>query len=135
MSLAGGAFVVKEPDGSTSLQIMEASQFGDDEDAQKLFRSSTYFNPVLIVCSLRNHLGASYSLHDYVNPQMVFRTQKSYEGRTLTALEHPGLWNGAMDRWNTIFVEVLGGFYPCEECLRPRTPLPLYPAVTREVRT
>lgn len=102
----GGPFIVREPDGSTSLQILEQSQFENDEASQKISSSSTYFNPVLLVCSMRDFRGNPFDLENYVNPQMAFISSKSYEGRKLKSLEYPGLWNGSMDRWNTIFVEV-----------------------------
>lgn len=102
----GGPFIVKEADGSTSLQIIERSQIKKDDDSQKIFSSGAYFNPVLLVCSLHDYKGNKFELSDYANPKMAFLSEKSYEGKTIKALEHPGLWNGAMDRWNTIFVEV-----------------------------
>ncbi len=102
----GGPFWVRGEDGSHSLQIVEGSQVGDDEGQEKIFASSTHFNPVDLACSLRNHRGDPYALEDYVDPSSVFIAEKTHQGRPLKALERPGLWNGAMARWNTVFVEV-----------------------------
>lgn len=102
----GGPFVVKEAGGTTSLQILESSQFSQDEASQEVFSSGAYFNPVLLACSLKGYSGNRFNLKDYVNSNLAFLTKKSYEGKEITSLEHPGLWNGSMDRWNTIFVEV-----------------------------
>lgn len=102
----GGPFWVRGDDGSLSLQIVEGSQVADDGDQQKIFGSSTHFNPVDLACSLRNHRGEAYPLENFVDPSAVFIAEKTHEGRPLKALERPGLWNGAMAHWNTIFVEV-----------------------------
>lgn len=102
----GGPFIVKEAGGTTSLQILEGSEFGEDEESQKIFSSGEYFNPVLLACSFVDYKGNRFNLRDYVNPKMYFLTRKNYEGKEITSLEYPGLWNGSMDRWNTIFVEV-----------------------------
>ncbi len=71
-----------------------------------MLAASTHFNPVDIVCALRDRHGAPYDLHHFVDPSTVFISSKSHEGRPLKALERPGLWNGAMAGWNTVFVEV-----------------------------
>ena len=71
-----------------------------------MLRQSAYFNPVDLVCYLKREDGSSYNLPDYVDPATGFISQKSLGGRELRALELPGLWNGAMSRWNTVFVEV-----------------------------
>ena len=73
---------------------------------QEILKASTHFNPVDIVCGLRDRLGHRYDLHRYVDPSTVFIAEKWHEGRPLKALERPGLWNGAMAGWNTVFVEV-----------------------------
>ncbi len=84
---------------------------------------ATHFNPVDIVCCLRNHRGEKFNLLDYVDWETGFISSKSYQGRELKALELPGLWNGAMSKWNTLFVEVpIGTFNPVKvvlDLLRP----------------
>ncbi len=115
--LGGGPFLIREADGSTSLQILESSQINMLDEHQKyIFEQSTYFNPVDIVCSTKNAYGESYNLRDYVNPKTAFISKKSLNGRELLALERPGLWNGAMYNWNTLFVEVpIDTFNPVKE--------------------
>lgn len=120
----GGPFIIREYDGSTSLQILESSQINLADDHQRaLFESGGYFNPVDLVCSLRNHKGERFDLAEYINPKTAFIAKKSQAGRDLLALERPGLWNGAMHHWNTIFVEVpIETFNPVKEVndlLRP----------------
>ncbi len=103
----GGPFIVRERDGSTSLQILESVQLDmNDPGALTMFREGTHFNPVDLVCSLVDYKCKHFNLPDFVDPATGFISSKSYEGRTLKAQELPGLWNGAMSRWNTIFVEV-----------------------------
>ncbi len=103
----GGPFWVKQKDGTTSLQIVESSQVDMQSAGQQhIFASSTHFNPVDMVCGVRDYQGNPFDLRQYVDPNAGFISQKSYEGRDLKALELPGLWNGAMANWHTIFVEV-----------------------------
>jgi Domain of unknown function (DUF4301) len=103
----GGPFWVESPSGGISPQIVETSQIDPkNPEQQEALKASTHFNPVDIVCGLRDRLGRSYDLHRYVDPSTVFIAEKSHEGRPLKALERPGLWNGAMAGWNTVFVEV-----------------------------
>ena len=103
----GGPFWVEEPGGEVSLQIVETSQIDpEDPKQQKILRSSTHFNPVDIACALSDRHGRPYDLERYVDPSTVFIARKFHEGRPLKALERPGLWNGAMADWNTVFVEV-----------------------------
>ena len=103
----GGPFVVRHGDGSTSLQIVESAQVNMKNSAQKkIFESSTHFNPVDLVCSLRDYKGRPFELEDHRDPETGFISMKSFQGRDLKALELPGLWNGSMARWNTVFVEV-----------------------------
>ena len=68
--------------------------------------SATHFNPVDLVCCIHDYKGRKFNLPDYVDPDAGFISSKSYQGRELRALELPGLWNGSMSRWNTLFVEV-----------------------------
>ena len=98
----GGPFLVREEDGSISKQILESSQIED----KSLMATATHFNPVDLVCAIRDVNGKPFNLPDFVDPKTGFISQKSKDGKELLALELPGLWNGAMSRWNTIFVEV-----------------------------
>ena len=103
----GGPFVIREADGSTSLQILESVQINkDDPEAVAALNSATHFNPVDLVCCLKDYKGRKFNLPDYVDPDAGFISSKSFQGRELRALELPGLWNGSMSRWNTMFVEV-----------------------------
>ncbi len=103
----GGPFWVFSPDGTTSLQIVESSQINkEDPDQLAIMKNATHFNPVDLVCGLKNYKGQKFDLLQYVDPNTGFISSKSYGSRTLKALELPGLWNGAMSDWITIFVEV-----------------------------
>ncbi|THD68997.1 DUF4301 family protein [Robertkochia marina] len=103
----GGPFWTKDENGNISLQIIESAQIDDKSKfQQKIFKESTHFNPVDIVCSIRNYKGEKYDLLKYIDHNQAFITNKTKEGKDLKALELPGLWNGAMAHWNTIFVEV-----------------------------
>lgn len=103
----GGPFWAQNSDGSVSLQIVESAQIDMSNPQQKsTFETATHFNPVDLVCGLRNRNGEKYNLPAYRDPQTGFITQKSKDGKDLKAQELPGLWNGAMADWNTIFVEV-----------------------------
>ena len=113
----GGPFLIQEQDGATSLQILESSQIDlTKEDQRAFFEAGGYFNPVDLVCAIRDYEGQPFDLTRYVNPQTAFLSHKSLNGRELLALELPGLWNGAMHDWNTAFVEVpLSTFNPVKE--------------------
>jgi len=103
----GGPFLTVNPDGSYSLQILESSQIDlTDPRKKELFENGTHFNPVDLVCALKDHNGKKYHLPDFVDKNTGFISLKSKDGRELKALELPGLWNGAMSDWNTVFVEV-----------------------------
>ncbi|MEZ0608297.1 DUF4301 family protein [Fibrella sp. WM1] len=103
----GGPFWAKNADGSVSLQVVESAQIDMDDAAQKtLFEQATHFNPVDLVCGLKNREGNRYNLPDFRDPLTGFITAKSKDGKDLKAQELPGLWNGAMADWNTLFVEV-----------------------------
>ena len=120
----GGPFWVRGRDGSLSLQIIEQAQVDPRSPAQQaIFQASTHFNPVDLVCAVRDHSGAAFDLHRYVDPEAVFIAEKSKDGRHLKALERPGLWNGAMADWTTIFIEVpVSTFTPVKtvfDLLRP----------------
>jgi hypothetical protein len=103
----GGPFWVEGVEGLPSLQIVESAQVDvQSPEQRRIWQSSTHFNPVDIVCSLRDYRGKAFDLHRHVDAEAVFIARKSKEGRELKALELPGLWNGAMSDWLTIFVEV-----------------------------
>lgn len=103
----GGPFWVESPSGGISPQIVETSQIDPAApEQQAALKASTHFNPVDIACGLRDRHGRPYDLNRAVDPATVFISEKSHEGRPLKALERPGLWNGAMAGWNTVFVEV-----------------------------
>lgn len=103
----GGPFLAYNADGTISLQILESSQI-DMNDAEKkaMFEKGTHFNPVDLVCAINDYKGNTFHLPDFVDPQTGFISHKSKDGKELKALELPGLWNGAMSNWNTVFVEV-----------------------------
>jgi len=103
----GGPFWVQHADGSQSRQIVEQSQADPHSELQQqLFTSATHFNPVDMVCGVRDAKGHSFNLLRYSDPETSFISHKSYEGRPLKALEWPGLWNGGMADWITLFVEI-----------------------------
>jgi hypothetical protein len=103
----GGPFWVKNKQGEVSLQIVESSQINlNNPEQKKIFQSSTHFNPVDLVCSLKNYKGEKFDLHNFIDQNTGFISIKSKDGKQLKALELPGLWNGAMANWITVFVEV-----------------------------
>lgn len=103
----GGPFWISDTKGGVSLQIIESAQINMNDTAQAaLLKNATHFNPVDIICGVKNHKGEKYNLLNYVDEKQGFITGKTKEGKELKALELPGLWNGAMAFWNTIFVEV-----------------------------
>lgn len=110
----GGPFLAYNADGTVSLQILESSQIDMDNPVKKaMFLEGTHFNPVDLVCAIKNYKGEKFDLPKYVDKSTGFISSKSKGGRSLKALELPGLWNGAMSDWNTIFVEVpLSTFNP-----------------------
>lgn len=109
----GGPFIVDNGYYS-DLQICEKSEIDlNDEEKKKILNSSQFFNPVDLVCFVKDYKNEKFNLLDYVNKDRYFISEKTYKGRKLKALEHPGLWNGAMHNWNTLFVEVpLSTFNP-----------------------
>lgn len=103
----GGPYIIAGKDGATSLQILESVQINrDDKGACESMSRATHFNPVDLVCCLRDYKGRKFNLLDHVDEDAGFISFKSFEGRELKALELPGLWNGAMSDWNTLFVQV-----------------------------
>ncbi|WP_291855568.1 DUF4301 family protein [Marinilabilia sp.] len=103
----GGPFWVRNTDGQETLQIVESSQLDlNVPEQKKIFEASTHFNPVDLVCITRNYEGKKFNLLEYIDQETGFISEKSISGKTIKALERPGLWNGAMANWLTIFVEV-----------------------------
>lgn len=103
----GGPYWVRDADGGVSIQIVESSQVDMKDASQRaIWGSATHFNPVDLVCGVRDHEGKPFDLMKYVDPDSGFISVKSKDGRELRALELPGLWNGSMAHWNTAFVEV-----------------------------
>ena len=120
----GGPFIAYNADGSTSPQILESTQIDPaNADYKAMVAKATHFNPVDLVCYLKDIFGKKFNLPDYVDPDTGFISSKSKNGRELRALELPGLWNGAMSDWNTVFVEVpIATFNPVKtvnDLLRP----------------
>lgn len=127
----GGPFWVRSApvsceggEGELSLQIVEMSQIDtEDPEQREIVRQATHFNPVDLACSVRDRRGEPYDLHRFIDESKVFIADKSHQGRPLKALERPGLWNGAMAGWNTVFVELpLETFAPVKtvfDLLRP----------------
>jgi Domain of unknown function (DUF4301) len=121
----GGPFWVDEEDGSQTLQIVESFQFDQTSKRQKtVWQSSTHFNPVDLICGVKDFKGKKFDLRQYVDNRAVCISEKTEKGRTLKALELPGLWNGSMSSWNTVFVEVpIETFNPVKtvyDLLRPQ---------------
>lgn len=103
----GGPFWIRDAHDHISLQIIESAQVDlSDEEQLRIFKNSTHFNPVDLVCSVKNYKGEKYNLLNFVDEKQGFISSKTKDGKALKALELPGLWNGAMAYWNTIFVEV-----------------------------
>lgn len=121
----GGPFIAYNADGTTSAQILESSQIDkQNADYVRMFKEGTHFNPVDLVCAIRDYKGQKFNLPDFIDKSTGFISQKSKNGRELQALELPGLWNGSMSDWNTLFVEVpLETFNPVKtvnDLLRPQ---------------
>jgi hypothetical protein len=125
----GGPFWVEEKDGTQSLQIVEQNQIDEhSKEQEQIWRASTHFNPVDLACGVRNYRGERFDLRLYANRDAVSISIKPYEDGELKALELPGLWNGSMALWNTVFVEVpLETFNPVKtvEDLLRKSHLPL----------
>jgi len=120
----GGPFICRDADGCTSLQILEKAQIDmSDAASVRMLKESTHFNPVDVVCCIRDYRGRKFDLQKYVDSSTGLISEKSYEGRALKAQELPGLWNGSMSDWNTVFVETpLSTFNPVKtvfDLLRP----------------
>jgi hypothetical protein len=121
----GGPFWVDEADATQSLQIVESAHVNPDNPCQQsVWRDSEFFNPVDMVCCIRNYRGEKFDLQKYVNRDAYLISAKTEKGRNLLAQELPGLWNGSMAYWNTVFVELpLAVFNPVktvDDLLRPQ---------------
>jgi hypothetical protein len=120
----GGPFWTNHADGSRSLQIVESSQVDHhDPEQEAILQSATHFNPVDLVCGIRDYKGKKFNLMNYRDRNTGFISKKFRNGKPLKALELPGLWNGSMAHWNTVFVEVpMSTFMPVKtvhDLLRP----------------
>ena len=120
----GGPFIAFNPDGSASPQILESNQVDlSNPEYKKMMSEATHFNPVDLVCYIKDIHGKKFDLPKYVDPATGFISSKSSHGKELRAMELPGLWNGAMSDWNTVFVEVpISTFNPVKtvnDLLRP----------------
>lgn len=113
----GGPFWIKRENGELSLQIVEMNQIDTKSTLQKtILESATHFNPVDIVCGVKNYKGKNYDLEAFVDTKAHFIAIKNKYGKKLKTLERPGLWNGGMAHWNTVFVEVpLSTFNPVKQ--------------------
>ncbi|MPM38327.1 hypothetical protein SDC9_84956 [bioreactor metagenome] len=113
----GGPFFVEDSNGNISLQIVESSQVDISNAEQKrILYSATHFNPVDLVVWKDDFRGNTFDLNEFADPDTGFIAKKSFEGKDIKAMELPGLWNGAMADWNTVFVEVpLSTFNPVKE--------------------
>ena len=121
----GGPFWVSNNDGSVSLQLVESSQIDMNDPQQKAMAAgATHFNPVDLICAVKDSEGHHFDLLQYRDPDTGFISKKSKDGTELKAQELPGLWNGAMAHWNTVFVEVpIETFNPVKiinDLLRPQ---------------
>ena len=110
----GGPFWVSDPKGNISLQIIESSQVDPKNQSQtKILADATHFNPVDLVCGIKDFKGNKFNLEEFVDPTSGFVVKKNHNGKALKSYELPGLWNGAMAKWTSVFVEVpLSTFNP-----------------------
>ena len=103
----GGPFWVKDENGTISLQIVESSQIDlSDKKQHEIFDAATHFNPVDLVCGIKNYKSEKFDLHQFVDKNSGFIVTKTSFGNTIKSYELPGLWNGAMAKWITVFVQV-----------------------------
>ncbi len=103
----GGPYLAYNADGSASPQILESAQINpDDPAAVEMMKGGTHFNPVDLVCYIKDYKGIKFDLRKFVDVETGFISVKSKDGVDIKALELPGLWNGSMSNWNTVFVEV-----------------------------
>jgi len=121
----GGPFWIRDENNRISLQIIESAQVNKSDDVQEaIFSKATHFNPVDLVCGVKDYKGNKFDLNEFVDTKAVFISSKTHSGQHLKALELPGLWNGGMAFWNTVFIEVpLSTFNPVKtvnDLLKPQ---------------
>ena len=105
----GGPFWIRDSRGKVSAQVIESAEVNlKDKEQEKIWRASTHFNPVDFVCGVYDRRGKKYNLPEFQDPERGLIAEKSYQGRFIRAMELPGLWNGSMADWLTVFVEVPG---------------------------
>lgn len=102
----GGPFWVKDAEEKLSRQIIEKSQISDNSVHQEMLRQASHFNPVELFCSVRNYKGEKFDLMNFVDENQYFVVQKTQDGKDIQYIEQPGLWNGAMANWLTLFIEI-----------------------------
>jgi hypothetical protein len=103
----GGPYWVRDRDDRETVQIVERAQMlGSNREQLETFAKATHFNPVFMTLGVRDFTGRPFDLETYADPEAVIRTSKTEQGQRMTILERPGLWNGGMAHWNTVFVEV-----------------------------
>lgn len=114
----GGAFWIKDKKGNQSIQIIESSQVSKEEDQLNLFAQGNYFNPVDLVCYTKNHKGEKFNFDDHSDKSQCLISEKIYQSKRISVLEHPGLWNGSMANWHSVFVELpVKSFNPVKSVL------------------
>ena len=114
----GGPFFVKDKNGRVSKQIIEGAQVSNEIEQQKLMSQSTHFNPVMMVLDVYDFEGKKHDLKNFRNDENYFVVNKKYDGEDISFVELPGLWNGAMYDWNTVFLEIpLETFTPVKTVL------------------
>lgn len=104
--VGGGPFWVKDEEGNIRRQIVEKSQIIENPEQVRLMEWATHFNPVELFCSVRNYKGEKFDLKEFINPDNYFVVHKTHHGENIVYIEQPGLWNGAMDKWITLFYEI-----------------------------
>ena len=114
----GGIFWVKDKKGNGSIQIIESSQISKEEEQINIFANGAFFNPVDMVCYTKDHKGNKFNIEDFADKAQYIITEKNYNSKRVNVLEHPGLWNGGMANWHSVFVEIpLKAFNPVKNVL------------------
>lgn len=102
----GGPFWIEDTNGNLQRQIVEKSQISSDQKQLSVLIKSTHFNPVEIVCRTKNYRGEKFNLNEFKNDELYFIVKKNHKGKPIQYVEEPGLWNGGMDNWLTVFYEI-----------------------------
>lgn len=114
----GGIYWTKDKKGNQSIQIVESAQVSKEDDQLNVFSQGFFFNPVDMVCSTKNHKGEKFNLDEFSDKSQSIITEKIHQSKRITVLEHPGLWNGGMAHWHSVFVELpLKSFNPVKNVL------------------